>query len=173
MDWRCRKAAFCPQRPIFQRVGNFVQRYKSAPQGLGGALLDAEARIGELLKDLPSPAGSKIGKRGVEKTLPTGITHKLSHYCQQLAEHLALIEQVIAEAKENEDIPVEQGRKKPDTVSGEVPPGALPIHCRGFVLDAEAKLGELVKPLTEHHEATSGAGSSSLPKGISHKLSYQ
>jgi 16S rRNA G966 N2-methylase RsmD len=74
-------------------------------QELGGALLDAEARIGELLKDLPSPAGSKIGKRGVEKTLPTGITHKLSHQCQQLAEYPALIEQVKAEAVENEDIP--------------------------------------------------------------------
>ena len=43
----------------------------------------------------------------------------------------------------------------------------------GALLDAEARLGELVKPLTEHHEATSGAGSSSLPKGISHKLSHQ
>jgi N6-adenosine-specific RNA methylase IME4 len=74
-------------------------------QMLGGALLDAEAKIGELLKDLPSPAGSKIGKRGVEKILPEGISHKLSHYCQQLAEHPDIIEQVKAEAAESEDIP--------------------------------------------------------------------
>jgi len=57
-----------------------------------GALLDAETRIGELLKDLPSPAGSKIGKRGVEKSLPDGITHKLSHYCQKLASRPDIVE---------------------------------------------------------------------------------
>jgi len=57
-------------------------------QALAGDLLDAEARIGDLLKDLPSPAGSKVGKGGVKKTLPEGITHKLSHYCQQLAKHI-------------------------------------------------------------------------------------
>ncbi len=36
--------------------------------------------MGELLKDLPSPAGRKAGKGGVEKVLPPGITHKQSHF---------------------------------------------------------------------------------------------
>jgi hypothetical protein len=61
-----------------------------------------------LLKDLPYPAGSKIGKSYTgygrrEPVLPDGISHNLSSQCQQLAEYPALIEQVIAEAKENED----------------------------------------------------------------------
>jgi hypothetical protein len=45
----------------------------------------SEARLGELLKDYPSHIGSKIGKRGTEKSLPEGITHKQSHYAQKLA----------------------------------------------------------------------------------------
>ena len=41
------------------------------------------------------------------------------------------------------------------------------------VLWAEAKLGELLKPLTEHHEARSGGGTSSLPDGITKKQSHE
>lgn len=81
------------------------EQKKQEAQELGEALLDAEARIGEMLKDLPSPTGSKIGKRGIEKTLPEGITHKQSHYFQTLAENKEIIEQVKAEARENDDIP--------------------------------------------------------------------
>lgn len=40
------------------------------------------------------------------------------------------------------------------------------------LLYAEAKFGELIKPLTEHHEAHSGSGRSSLPEGISWKQSH-
>lgn len=74
---------------------------------LAGALLDAEARIGELLKDIePSHGGSIDGKKGgSKKSLPQGITHKQSHYFQTLAENKDVIEQVKAEAKENDDLP--------------------------------------------------------------------
>lgn len=41
-----------------------------------------------------------------------------------------------------------------------------------LVLLAEAKLGELLIPLTKNHEATSGSGRSSLPDGINHKESH-
>jgi len=54
---------------------------------MGEALLWAEAKLGELLKDYPSHVGSKIGKRGTEKSLPNGITHKQSHFAQTLADH--------------------------------------------------------------------------------------
>jgi hypothetical protein len=58
---------------------------------------------GELLKDIPNKkASSGAGTR----SLPEGINKKMSHYCQQLAEHPELIEEVKAEAIENETIPV-------------------------------------------------------------------
>jgi hypothetical protein len=55
-------------------------------QILGGALLDAEARMGELLKERPEVLPSR---RGSQSPLPEGITKKLSHYCQQLAARIA------------------------------------------------------------------------------------
>ena len=72
-------------------------------QMLGGALLDAESKIGELIKPLTEhqEAASGAGRR----SLPEGISRTLSHQCQQLAEHPDIIEQVKAEAVENEDIP--------------------------------------------------------------------
>jgi len=71
-------------------------------QMLGEALLDAEARIGEMLSEIPNKkASSGAGTR----SLPEGITKKQSHQFQQLAENQDLIEQVKIEAIENEDIP--------------------------------------------------------------------
>jgi hypothetical protein len=72
-------------------------------QMLGGALLDAEAKIGDLLKDIPKQGDKGYGSPGgTIPTLPDGITKKQSHYYQQLAEHPDLIEQEKAEAAENE-----------------------------------------------------------------------
>jgi site-specific DNA-methyltransferase (adenine-specific) len=65
------------------------------------ALLYAEARLGELLKS----CSKGTFKKGGEKALPSGITKKQSHFAQQLYENKDLIEEVIAEAKDNEDIP--------------------------------------------------------------------
>lgn len=44
-------------------------------QKVGTALLYAEAKLGELLKDLPSQRGSQIGKRGREATLTFCVTY--------------------------------------------------------------------------------------------------
>jgi len=72
-------------------------------QMLGGALLDAESRIGTLLKETVTAGNPSIVEAGQQ--LPDGISRTLSHQCQQLAEHPDIIEQVKAEAAENEDIP--------------------------------------------------------------------
>ena len=55
-------------------------------QMLGGALLDAEARIGDLLSEIPDyhSQGRGTMKR---KELPEGIGRNLYYQCQQLAEH--------------------------------------------------------------------------------------
>lgn len=80
-------------------------------QMLAGALLDAEVKIGELLKNIPikplintetARAGSFGGSK---KVLPPGITHHQSSQFQALADHPEVIEQVKAEAKENDDLP--------------------------------------------------------------------
>jgi len=55
----------------------------SDAQDMATALLWAESRMGELLKT--SRSGSF--RKGGEKELPDGITHKQSHYAQQLANH--------------------------------------------------------------------------------------
>ena len=59
---------------------------------LGSALLDAEAKIGDLLKENEHRGGSAT--EGTSHPLPEGINKKLSHYCQQLSENPDLIERV-------------------------------------------------------------------------------
>ncbi|MEO5366653.1 MAG: MT-A70 family methyltransferase [Magnetococcus sp. WYHC-3] len=72
---------------------------------LAGALLDAEAKIGELLKVQSNRGGSLNYKSGAPKSLPKGITHKQSSQFQALADHKDIVERVKAEAKENDDLP--------------------------------------------------------------------
>ena len=74
-------------------------------QRMGEAILLAEAKLGELLPPLIDPTLSRKGRR----QLPEGITHKQSHYAQELARHPDLIEQELAEAQEHEDIPTKRG----------------------------------------------------------------
>ncbi len=74
-------------------------------QIMGEALLYAEAKFGELIKPLSNPTASREGRR----QLPEGITHKQSHYAQQLADHKEEIQQEIAEAIEHQDIPTKRG----------------------------------------------------------------
>lgn len=79
-------------------------------QDLASALLDAEVRIGELIKEMPkkkdkitdSSSGRTIGTKSL---LPEGINKKQSHYFQTLADNKEVVEQVKAEAKENDDLP--------------------------------------------------------------------
>ena len=70
---------------------------------LAGALLDAEARIGDLLSETEHRGGSATA--GTSHPLPKGINKKQSHIFQTLADHPEVIEQVKAEAKENDDLP--------------------------------------------------------------------
>jgi hypothetical protein len=69
--------------------------------------LDAEARIGELLKDTSKQGKTKQygSTGGTIPTLPSGINKKQSHIFQTLADHKDIIEQVKAEAVENDDLP--------------------------------------------------------------------
>ena len=68
---------------------------------LAGALLDAEARIGEILKVQTVRGGSLNYKSGAKKSLPEGITHKQSSAFQTLADNKDIIEQVKADAEES------------------------------------------------------------------------
>lgn len=70
---------------------------------LAGALLDAEARIGEILSARPITDRSHRG--GTSKPLPEGITRNQSSQFQLLAENKEIIEKVKAEAEENDDLP--------------------------------------------------------------------
>ncbi len=60
---------------------------RAVPERMGEALLYAEAKLGELLKEQTSRGGSMDGKRGSKPSLPNGISHKQSHFAQTLADH--------------------------------------------------------------------------------------
>jgi len=97
------------QSSQFQKLADYpdvIEQVIAEAQGFIGALLYAEARIGELLKDYPHRGVSIIGKRGSDKTLPAGITHNQSLRFQKLVDYPDVIEQVIAEAIENDDLPI-------------------------------------------------------------------
>lgn len=72
-------------------------------QDMGKALLYAEAKMGDLLKDRPETDRGSRG--GTSKPLPEGITKKQSHIAQKIADNLTIIEEVIKDAEEYEDIP--------------------------------------------------------------------
>lgn len=77
-------------------------------QDAGELLLDIEARIGELLPDKEEAQrlGRKVGKiPGVSKVLPEGINHHRANQARSIARHPDIVEQVKAQARENEDIP--------------------------------------------------------------------
>jgi hypothetical protein len=80
------------------------EQKKEEAQMLAGALLDAEARMGELLKVIDKKE-SYTGFQQRHSVLPVGISKKQSHYFQQLAEHPDVIEQVKAKAREEDDLP--------------------------------------------------------------------
>lgn len=80
---------------------------------LADALLDAEIRIGELISEIPKAtpnpkAPSKSNTGEISKTQQVkelGFTQKQSEQFQQLAKNKDIVEQVKAEARENEDLP--------------------------------------------------------------------
>jgi len=69
---------------------------------LAGALLDAEARIGELLPP-PKSKRNDLGQLKAEKTLPQGITKQQANNFRTLADHPEVIEQVKMYEKENSE----------------------------------------------------------------------
>lgn len=70
-------------------------------QAAGEILLDAQSKLGTLLEPLANPTASRAGRR----QLPAGITHKESHYCQQLAKHPEAVEKAKSRAVVLKTIP--------------------------------------------------------------------
>ncbi len=76
------------------------------------SLLDAEAKVGDLLKTIPKATTNTKNKKvpawklsKEQKTSEFGFNRKQVHQFQQLADHKDIIEEVKAEARENEDLP--------------------------------------------------------------------
>lgn len=72
---------------------------------IGSALLWAEAKLGELLQETPKKGNTLTTIGGRKGTLPPGMSHNRSSRLQQLAANQDLIEEVLEEAKNNEDLP--------------------------------------------------------------------
>ena len=71
---------------------------------LAGALLDAEARMGELLPP-PKSKRNDLGQLKGEKTLPDGITKQQADSFRTLANNKDIIEDVKADAEADDDLP--------------------------------------------------------------------
>lgn len=86
------------------------EQKKDEAQMLAGALLDAEVKIGELFSKLPKDNPNKRINSAVisskaEATKKLGFSPIQVSRFQQLSEHPEIVEQVKAEAKENDDLP--------------------------------------------------------------------
>lgn len=92
------------------------EQKRDEAQMLAEALLDAEAKIGEILREIPKATGGRPfhtvdtavdskpeSKKETIKEL--GFTQKQAERFEILAEYKDVIEQVKAEAKENDDLP--------------------------------------------------------------------
>jgi len=90
--------------PLAQEVR---EQKKAEAQLLAGALLDAEARLGELLKETVHQGrpGKGYSAITISKPLPDGITKQQSHQYQTLAENRDVVEQVKAETAEKDYLP--------------------------------------------------------------------
>lgn len=93
------------------------QKFEEAKM-LSEALLDAEVRLGELMKQIPAQAGGDRRSQDFKKDTAVhfekpkaqivkdlGFTEKQKQRFETLAENKDLVEQVKAEARENDDIP--------------------------------------------------------------------
>lgn len=93
------------------------EQKKEEAQMLAEALLDAEVRIGDLLKQIPKSQGTRtdikkpvdIGVDKLETKKETierlGLNQKQAERFETLSSNKDVVEQVKAEARENEDIP--------------------------------------------------------------------
>lgn len=58
-------------------------------------ILDAEAKLGQMLKTIPlNIESSGRGRIVNKKSLPEGISHKESHYAQTVASHPYIVKRV-------------------------------------------------------------------------------
>jgi site-specific DNA-cytosine methylase len=77
---------------------------------LAGALLDAEAKIGDILRKIPKDTANQyksatLPQGKIAKAKDMGFSSKQVHQFQQLSENIQIIEQVKAEAIKNDDLP--------------------------------------------------------------------
>ena len=89
------KRSVLPSWPIKDQALNDVQ-------DVATGVLYAEAKLGELLKEVPLTDKRASSAKGT-CSLPEGISKKQSHYAQTLADNIDTIEEVILEAHENEE----------------------------------------------------------------------
>ena len=65
------------------------------------ALLDAEAKLGEMLAAIPAVRDKEGSSQGTSlPSLPQGITKKESHFAQQIQTHPEIVETTKARARE-------------------------------------------------------------------------
>ena len=83
------------------------EQKKQEAQWLASALLDAEVRIGEILKNTEFSKGGrgKTGSTASTSLDKLGLTKDQSSKFQKLANHKEIVERVKAEAKDNDDLP--------------------------------------------------------------------
>lgn len=92
-------------------AGEVREQKKQEATMLAGALLDAEVKIGQLTSEIPKDNPNKRIDSGVESSgkmnnpIVRQLGQKNIERFQQMAEHQDIVEQVKAEAKENEDLP--------------------------------------------------------------------
>jgi hypothetical protein len=90
------------------------EQKKQEAQDLGDALLDAEAKIGEFLKEIPKLQGKRtdkiladtsVDKSKKEVIKDLGFNEKQAERFETLADNKEIIEEVKATARENDEIP--------------------------------------------------------------------
>lgn len=146
------------------------EQKKEEAQWLAGALLDAETRIGELLKPLTEKHEATSGSG--RSSLPKGITHKQSHMFQTLADNKDIIEQVKKEAEKNAVKAEIRAIDKLELATGVREQKKEEAQwLAGALLDAEVKIGELLK--SRSTSTFKKGGEKNLPKNITKFQSSQ
>ena len=112
------------------------QKHEEASM-LAGALLDAETKMGELLKSIPMH-DKKAGAGAHTCSLPEGVNKRQSHEFQVLADNKDIVEQVKKEADAADDLPTrtevlrrvkeqKKADKRKDLAESPLPPGKYRI----------------------------------------------
>ena len=121
---------------------------------LAGALLDAESKIGDLLKS----RSTSTFKKGGKKDLPEKITKFQSSAFQTLAENKDIIEQVKADAEKEDDLPTrsevlrrvkeKEREKNINSIKGEINKSNIKINSKYdvVILDPPWRYGREYDP---------------------------